>query len=238
MESVNGGRRALAVLALVALAYIALRYGFGYPSAKDAFAGAAVAPHAVAPQLAPAVAHPAKQLAVSLQLQAVRHLRTPTAVDAYAAIVPVASVAAVTRARPAPQQSVALPPLPYTHAGFFEADGARMAVLARGDLLLLKNRGERVDNEFQLATVDPPALLHLPTGTLLQVPPQIAEAPVWRPAAGVAPPLSARPMASNAVPPPAFIDSINAAEIEAEIAVALATPLPEPIVQSSFPLAR
>ena len=233
MQRASSRVRASAVIGLVALASIATVYAFDYSSTKNIVAGVTIAR-----QLPLALVSPTEQPMVSLHYPVVRHVHVPVAVDAFAVIAPVAAVAAMPRARIVPQQAVTMPPVPYSHAGYIEADGRRLVVLERGDLLISKNQGERVDDEFQLAAVDPPALLHLPSGMLFQVLPRIAEAPVRRPATGAAPPLSSRPVVANAVQPTTSIEMINAAEIETEIAVALATPIPELIVQSSFPLAR
>lgn len=223
MPSVSGRVKGWAVIALVAPASIATHYAFDYSSAKNTVVEAAITTNLLVP-----LARPTANVteALSLNLPVTRRHHLPAAVDTVAAVAP---VAVMPGARTVPQQAVASPPMPYTHAGFIEEGGARMAVLALGNFLLAKNLGERVDDEFQLTVLDPPALLHLPTGAVLPVP---------RPPNSEAPPRSTRRMVASAAQTNAAEETISAAEIEAEIAIALATPVPEPIVPSSFPLAR
>jgi hypothetical protein len=124
--------------------------------------------------------------------------------------------------------------LPYSALGYFEADGVRMAVLALGSAVLLKKRGDEVGDDFRLVVVDPPALLHLPTGAVLRVRPEADATPAPVAAATPAPLLAPDPVKASKEPS----DSGGDGEIAAEIARALAAPAPPPIIRSSFPLAR
>ena len=69
-----------------------------------------------------------------------------------------------------PQPPSVLEPLPYKAVGHIEESGVRKVVIARGDRILLKTLGDEVEVDYRLVVVDPPALLHLPTGTVVQVP--------------------------------------------------------------------
>ena len=90
---------------------------------------------------------------------------------------------------------------------YFEEGGVRMAVLACGDLILLKKQGDEVGSDFRLVVVDPPALLHLPTGMVLQVRRQVEGPIIGRTPQSVAP-----------------IETTNPSEFEAALARALVSP--------------
>jgi hypothetical protein len=99
-----------------------------------------------------------------------------------------------------------------------------MAVLARGDQILLKKQGDDVGSEFRLAVVDPPALLHLPTGKVVQVRRQIEKAA----AAGTTPDVAAArtpdQMIARTAEDVAPIDATSPTEFEAALARALGAP--------------
>jgi len=232
MQGLSRGAPVLGGIPAMLLACVAAWQVFVYPSASEAADGALQPlPFTTGAQgHAPAVR---QWTYAESSTPAARPSAARAGTEAFSSVSPAAPM---LRAQAAPPQSIASVP-PYTVVGYFEAGGVRMAVLARGDAILLKKPGDEVGSEFRLVAIDPPALLHLPTGTLLPVRRQGEVAPSGAPPKA-APALASDPIIAGTAQKPALVETNNAAEIEADIARALATPAPPPISQSSFPLAR
>ena len=147
------------------------------------------------------------------------HARPRAARASVSASSSVSGIATSAAAKTAEPQAVAAA-LPYSAVGHLEEGGVRMAVLASADRILLKKLGDDVGSDFRLVVVDPPALLHLPTGTVLHVRRQDQTA------ASVVAPSTAAARASDAIIPrtsqgTAPIEATTAAEFEAALARAL-----------------
>ena len=122
------------------------------------------------------------------------------------------------------QPSSVDPPSPYSAVGYLEQNGVRMAVLARGDQILLKKQGDDVGSEFRLAVVDPPALLHLPTGKVVQVRRQIEKAAAGGTTPAVAGARSPDQIIVRTSENVAPIETTSPTEFEAALARALGAP--------------
>ncbi len=241
MRHLSRSARVLGAIVLVLLACVAVGQMFVYRPANEGAAEARPAPTQVTTR---AQAHDSagpQQTIAQIPMPPARPKRAPAGIDAFSLPSQVAPTPLARKSAPpsvAAPQPVAPPPSPYSIVGYFEDGGVKMAVLARGDRILLKKQGDDVGNEFRLVGVDPPALLHLQTGTVLPVRRQVETVLASSAAPRIAALLASDSIIAGTVrtPPPA--EASDAAEIEADIARALAAPVPAPNVQSSFPLAR
>ncbi len=136
--------------------------------------------------------------------------------------------------------SVPAPPsvLPFDYVGYVERDGITTVALASNERIFLTKQGENIGADYRLVAVTPPAVMYLPTGARLLVRRRAEVVPASMAGAALAPFLSATPMVVGAERNVAVPEAAEAAEIEAEIARALAVPAPAPVTGSSFPLAR
>ena len=161
---------------------------------------------------------PARDLAASKQMRAERGApnarREP---DATAAAFSVSAPATIPPASTA-QPPAAATSLEYSAVGYIEEGGVRKAVLASGGRIVLKEVGDEVEAGFRLVVVDPPALLHLSTGTVVRVPRQTHAPSAPMAAVGRDPDRAVEGIPERVAP----IDTTNAAEFEEALARALA----------------
>ncbi len=160
--------------------------------------------------------------------------------------IPVAVAAPALAGKAAPTvfttpTATAVPALfsPFTYVGAVRTEGGPTVALSSGERVIFVRQGDTVDRDYRLITLDPPTLLHEPSGTRLIVrakPDAALVPPTVLGAASPTAPTGTRPAAQSL---PAF-NATDVAAIEAEVDRALAAlpPPPPPLVASSFPLAR